>query len=134
MRGLATQQHFSVLRVEHHTPFGQLANALGTFLDEHAHCFRIAQPATGCHGVVVVALHAVVAGYGGRDASLCPTAATVVQLTLGEQGHARTRRGGERYTQSSDAAADDDDVERISRCGELGRDVQWSTPKLRSPS
>src|SRR5207237_8624421 len=123
---LASEEQLTVLRVEDHTPLGELANAFWSFLDQDSHGLRAAQSASSLNRVLVVALRVVVAGYGGCDTALRPAAAAVVELPLGEQRHARARRGGERSAQSCDPAADDDDVERIQCSGCRRHAVQFS--------
>src|SRR3984893_2943091 len=122
---LTGQQELPILGVKSHAPVDQLAHPRRALLHKRANGLGMAQAATGRDGVVVVLLRPVVIADRGRDATLRPATATVLELALGDHRNTRAGTGDERGEQAGDAAADHDEVEAARRVAFPGVRAQW---------
>jgi hypothetical protein len=128
VRGLSSQQQLAILSVEGDTPVNQLPNACRTFFNEHAHCIWMAQASTCGDRVVEVLLRRVLGANCCSNATLCPSAAAIVQLSFCEQRHASARCSGQCRDETCNAASDYNEIESPHVISLNGGIVQCDDP------
>ena len=117
VRALAAEHDLAVLPVEAGADLHELAHAVGTFVDQHAHGFGVAQAGAGVDRVLVVQLGRVGFAEGRGDAALGEEGRRIVQARLGEQADMPAAGGGDRRREPGDAAAEHEHVELAAQQG-----------------
>ena len=103
----------AVLLRKRHAEFLQPANSGGCVFDRELGGFQVAQPGPSHQRVVHMRSVTVALGQHGGNAALRPVAGTVGDAAFGDDGHPVCRREFEGGGEPSEAAADDEDVERM---------------------
>src|SRR5262249_57978683 len=109
----------------------QLADVAGSFADADAHRLLIAQPVAGANRIRLVERGTVVVTQRSGDTALRVAGVALGRFRLRQHDDAAGAGERNRRAQSSDAAADDHEVERAARMHRgaiLSNAFSWPSP------